>query len=276
MARYDGFTFFNELELLELRLHELYEHIDVFVLVEAPWTFQGDRKPLFFHQNRRRFRRFLPKIRHVVVEDEADSSDPWEREFHQRNAIRRGLHDARPNDLVLVSDADEIIRPAAIAEAERRACFSFLELDMFYYYLDWLAQAWCRAYAAPYAVLSTMPDLSRPRMLDRKYFDTGVPESVVPQAGWHFSWAGGVQRMIDKLGAFSHTEPSIQAWKDPTQLAAAVARREFFVDDMPLRPVTLSVLPDRVRHRAGSYHRRGLLSQRPPSLVDRLRRRLTF
>lgn len=271
IARYDAFTFFNELDLLELRLHELHRHVDAFILVEAPWTFQGAPKPLFFDDNRRRFRRFLPQIRHVVVPDQPASPDPWQREYHQRNAIRRGLAGLRPTDLVLVSDADEIIRPAAIAEAERRACFSFLELDLYYYYLDWLAQPWCRAYAAPYATIAAMPDLSEPRSLDRKYFETGIPESVVPQAGWHFSWAGGVQRMIDKLAAFSHTEPSVQAWRDPAQLAAAVARREFFVDNAPLRPVTLDVLPGHVRRRATRYHRRGLLAQRPPSLLARLR-----
>jgi beta-1,4-mannosyl-glycoprotein beta-1,4-N-acetylglucosaminyltransferase len=95
MARYDCFTFFNELDLLEIRLHELCRVVDTFVLVEAPWTFQGDTKPLFFDENKRRFRRFLPQIRHIIVPNEPETNDPWQREFHQRNCIRLGLTDAR-------------------------------------------------------------------------------------------------------------------------------------------------------------------------------------
>lgn len=274
-TRYDAFTFFNELDLLDLRLHELDRHIDFFVLVEAPWTFQGNPKPLFFGENRARFKRFLPRIRHVVVQDAPASADPWQREYHQRNAIHRGLVGAGDGDLVLVSDADEIPRPSAIAEAERRACFSFLELGLHYYYLDWFAQPWCRAYAAPHALLAAMPDLSKPRSLDRRYFATGVPESVIPDAGWHFSWAGGIERMMDKLAAFSHTEPSVQAWRNPAQLAAAVARRAFFVDGARLQPVPLASLPSHVRRHARAYHRLGLLAQRPPSLLTRLGGRLS-
>src|SRR5215831_14334612 len=110
MARYDCFPFFNELDILEIRLHELYRDVDTFVLVEAPWTHQGDPKPLFFEENKRRFKRFLPQIRHVVVPDQPKTDDPWVRERYQRECIRLGLADVRSGDLVIVSDADEIVR----------------------------------------------------------------------------------------------------------------------------------------------------------------------
>ena len=43
----DCFPFFNELDLLEIRLNELKDVVDVFVLTEAPFTFTGREKPLF-------------------------------------------------------------------------------------------------------------------------------------------------------------------------------------------------------------------------------------
>ena len=66
---YDCFIFFNELELLELRLNELAGVVDKFVLVEATRTFTNEPKPLFFQENRARFREFDSRIIHVVVAD---------------------------------------------------------------------------------------------------------------------------------------------------------------------------------------------------------------
>jgi beta-1,4-mannosyl-glycoprotein beta-1,4-N-acetylglucosaminyltransferase len=96
VPRYDCFAFFNELDILEIRLKTMAEVIDTFVIVEAPWTFQGATKPLYFNDNRRRFRHYLPRIRHIVVEDLMAYDNPWHREYYQRNALRRGLMDALP------------------------------------------------------------------------------------------------------------------------------------------------------------------------------------
>ena len=58
----DAFTFYNELDMLEIRLAELYNVVDFFVLVEATETFQGSPKPLYFDQNRARFKKYAKKI----------------------------------------------------------------------------------------------------------------------------------------------------------------------------------------------------------------------
>ena len=66
---YDGFMFFNELELLEIRLHELSDVVDRFILVESPITHSGKHKPLYFAAAREepRFAPFLGRLGHVVV-----------------------------------------------------------------------------------------------------------------------------------------------------------------------------------------------------------------
>ena len=66
---FDCFPFFNEVELLEIRLAEMSRAVDVFVLAESPVTHQGNPKPLIFDDNRSRFRSYLSRIRHIVVED---------------------------------------------------------------------------------------------------------------------------------------------------------------------------------------------------------------
>ena len=134
----DSFIFYNELAMLEYRLHLLYPIVDHFVLVESTKTFMGTPKELFFQLNRQRFERFLDKILHVVVDDMPESENPWVREEHQRNAIDRGLQSLslEPTDLVMVSDVDEIPNPQKLGMAkimklkDRVACFL---MDIYYY-----------------------------------------------------------------------------------------------------------------------------------------------
>jgi len=122
MRVFDCFTFFNELDVLELRLRELNDLVDRFVLVEGDQTFTGKPKPLIFDQNKDRFERFLPKIAHVkFVDFPVEPVSPWTRETLSRQAIMLGLFEAEPNDLVLISDVDEIPKPATLSR-DRTGC----------------------------------------------------------------------------------------------------------------------------------------------------------
>jgi len=77
MKIYDCFTFYNELDLLDLRLAELYNHVDHFVIVEATTTFQNNTNPLFLKDNWSRYSQYHDKIVHVVVDDMPMSADTW-------------------------------------------------------------------------------------------------------------------------------------------------------------------------------------------------------
>ena len=117
---FDCFTFFNELDLLEIRLETLDSVVDFFVIAEAPITYRADPKPLYFELNKQRFAKFLPKIRHIIVDDlptEKGFDQNWQRETLQRAALERGLADARDEDIIMLSDLDEIPTPAKIKEA---------------------------------------------------------------------------------------------------------------------------------------------------------------
>ncbi len=262
MAVYDCFTFFNELDILEVRLEEMAAAVDVFVLAEATTTFQGKAKPLFFDENRARYARFADKISHVVVE-RWPSEEPWDRERFQRDALRRGLGGADPQSTVLISDVDEILRPAAIEACVARAAFSFFELDMFLYFMNWHAGRWVKSYGAPMAVIEGMPSLSAPRETEplRYLADSGLAAAnIVEQAGWHFSWLGGVDRMIAKLEAFAHTESSVQRWREPALLSREIASRRFFNDGAVLSEVAVDrSFPRFVRDRRRDFERLGLL-----------------
>ena len=66
---YDCFQFFNELDILKLRLHVLSDVVDRFVISESTVTFSGDPKPLFYEENKEQFQEFQDRIIHVVVDD---------------------------------------------------------------------------------------------------------------------------------------------------------------------------------------------------------------
>lgn len=111
---YDCFMFFNEIELLKMRLEELDEVVDYFVLVESVETQKGALKSLFFNENRLLFEKYLPKIIHVMIEERHPEMGLWERENYQRICITRGLKNCKPSDIILISDLDEIPRPELI------------------------------------------------------------------------------------------------------------------------------------------------------------------
>lgn len=198
---FDGFTFFNELDVLEVRLHELDPVVDTFVLVEATRTFSGKPKPLHFEANKGRFERFLPKIRHVVVEDLPLEGDPWGREAFQRDAIVRGLEDATPKDFVLVSDVDEIPR----AEAVRGFLASGRDAAVFVartYYYKLNCENVSGETLTPLTAAIRRKDLGTPHGLRARRFGL----EAIPEGGWHFSYLGDEAAIRTKVEAYSHQE----------------------------------------------------------------------
>jgi len=111
---YDCFMFSHELDLLNLRLHELYDYVDYFVIVESNETHSGLPKPLYFRENQHLFEKFSDKIINVAIEGfptpPSDQNPNWFRENFQRNQILTVLQslDMKDDDCVMLSDVDEL------------------------------------------------------------------------------------------------------------------------------------------------------------------------
>ena len=88
---------------------ELDSVVDQFVIVEATQTFTGNKKPLYFKENKNRFKKYLHKIHHVVLNDMPDG-DTWTKEAYQRISIGNILKDLnlKDDDIIILSDVDEI------------------------------------------------------------------------------------------------------------------------------------------------------------------------
>lgn len=253
---HDCFTFFNELDLLELRLNTLDAVVDRFVLVEATLTHQGKPKPLHYAENRNRFAAFHHKIEHVVVDQypQDAGADAWVYEKHQRNCIALGLKNMAPEDQVMISDVDEIPRPEKVRQAAAMKGVRIFRQRMFYYYLNCLnaTGAGGRAYAWNGTVMVEAGHIRGPiqryrdfSMLMAGYFHPKLPNRIywklrlarermqygwtpgfILDGGWHFSYLGGVDRIIEKLEAFAHTEYNSEQYKSRDRIERAIANGE--------------------------------------------------
>lgn len=217
---YDCFPFFDELDILEIRLNELYDVVDYFVIVENELTFSGKLKPLFFEQNKQRFSKFLDKIIHVRGPKINFAFSPWVRENAQRNDILLGLRNAKDSDIILVSDVDEIINSKKINEIKMMLSLNQdpirLSMKMYRFFLnrqDTELNHWC----LPYAI--TMKTLKTKKKYAPQYFRTIYEyKNILNDAGWHFTSHGWTKKYIYKLESWAHQERNVKRNKEPKNI----------------------------------------------------------
>jgi hypothetical protein len=222
---FDCFIFFNELDLLELRLNELHEQVDFFVLAESPLTFQGHKKPLFYAENRQRFSAFSRQIIHLVVEDMPATQNPWDREHFQRNALRRGLREASADDIIIIADADEIVSPDTIDILRVTTGFTQINMPMYQYYMNLREQhGWNKVFAYTFGLQDQIPDFNWVRTAQAEAFERFAGRNrKLFNAGWHFSYLGGPEQIRRKLRAFSRTGDWFAHMLQPGNAEAQIA-----------------------------------------------------
>lgn len=210
---YDCFMFNNELDLLEIRFHELYDHVDKFVLVESCYMHSdGREKPFYFEdaKGEQRFAKFLDKVIHVQLEDSLLIKDGWPRENYEREQIMRGLVGCDPEDLILISDADEFIPGSRVREIVRASKFFKVigfKQRMYRFFLNRVA---------PYRIGDHVSEHERKQIpwagtgaVRYKHLtDTFTPQTVrvivrtegtkMYDFGWHFSSMGRPEDIMHK------------------------------------------------------------------------------
>ena len=200
MKVYDCFTFYNEFELLELRLRALWDVVDYFVIVEANRKHNGEPKDFTFPKRAEEFKEFFSKIRFVAADLSTvpfKGVGDWSIENAQRNMIRYDINDAAPDDFILISDLDEIPMPDAVRAVRGGQLAGVLEKspmtmvqEFFYYYFDWISKStWTGTVLTKKKFLTTPQEL---RNAKDKF-------PRVSEGGYHFSYMGGVDRVIEKM-----------------------------------------------------------------------------
>jgi beta-1,4-mannosyl-glycoprotein beta-1,4-N-acetylglucosaminyltransferase len=274
---FDCFTFFNELELLEIRLEELAPVVDRFVIAESPLTFTGRPKPLHFRDKKARFAAFADKIIHIVADEQPITESPWDREWYQRNALQRGIADAAPDDLILLSDIDEIPRRQVICKIKKSPpdlnevlC---LELRMFYYFANlefddrWLRRGPRCLVKGGYFGMQKLRNIKGPHSSffhDMSRAISAWRESgrllrrrAIRDAGWHFSYLGGVAAIQEKVQSTSDGWKLPEDYKHAAAIMARVGNR-IAVKDGPFSQLHLRAIdesfPAHLRANLERYH----------------------
>jgi beta-1,4-mannosyl-glycoprotein beta-1,4-N-acetylglucosaminyltransferase len=230
MKIFDCFMYFDEEIVLDLRLNILNEYVDYFVVVESLFTHKGDKRDLKFNHNK--FSKFKKKIIYLVYDEqpkgieeinendnEGEKSRKYilnanHRENGQRNFISRGLDKAKNEDLILISDVDEIPNLENINFNEINEKLILFKQDMFYYKfnlklpeLEWSGTKACKK-----------KDFINPQWLrnikDKKYslfrLDLFFSKTkyanlrFIQNGGWHFSNIKTAKEIEYKLKSYLH------------------------------------------------------------------------
>ena len=231
----DSIIFFNELELLEMRLNILNDVVDTFVITESPFTVSGNEKPLYYLENKDRFGKFNDKIVHHITEEIPNdfshmlekskfhvgykNPDPYgtpmidipirfQRALFNRNNSAFGIEKAnpKPEDMIITSDADEIIDPRVLENT-----------DWFDGYNHYVVQG-----SAYYFKLNFkyQDDWMGPRICDWFKLSSWTVDQLrqdhknayrIENAAWHFSFLGDAENFKLKLASYEHTENNTES-----------------------------------------------------------------
>lgn len=221
----DTIVFNNELDLLDLRLNVLDPVVDKFVIVEADKTFSGLDKPRVLSKNLARYVKFFDKM--VYIDVNLQSLSAWARETEQRNAIRNGLEkiDIDARDYILMSDVDEIPNPDTLQKVLNEGEMAMADFPIVFSQKMYYGHLNSFCYTDPQwlgtiAVRKNLLDQYRFTFQQLRDLRGKVPQ--VNNGGWHFSWMGGSDKVIEKIQSYSHQEYNTAWHTDPHRVAGAL------------------------------------------------------
>jgi glycosyltransferase involved in cell wall biosynthesis len=235
MAVIDGFLFFNEFDILKLRLEYLRDVVDYFVICEGKYTFSGKEKPYYLNQIIDEFDDELKnKIINVYYEPDITGLDFshkdycdhdagfWKLEEEQRNHIShisKGLFQFSFADVFMISDIDEIPRRELVEHIKNKTfddpLLATARCDNFYYnFLTYENNTWAgTVFTTVGTALEKGCNYLRSHSYEFPFFENG---------GWHFTYFGGVKQIQSKLESFSHQEYNNDQIKDEKNILTAI------------------------------------------------------
>lgn len=270
---YDCFLFYDEDTLLDIRLNTLCKHVDRFVIVESRYTFAGKRREKL-HFDISKFEKFKDQIIYVINEKiprihthefksnssvvKAGESDPWENETNARNSIMQGLTNAQDDDIIIISDVDEIINPECISRFGHRHLCTTVHQNFYNYKFNIQVMnddGTPRKCTLPKMVkfktlkgfFRGQPDLLR----NVKRRGTPIRDSwirwnwlkyrtkTLDNGGWHFSWVMNDKRISEKMSTISHTEHNTPQFNNLDHIRNCIDNNL----DLWNRPRVMKVIP---------------------------------
>ena len=256
MKIFDCFMYFDEEIVLDLRLNLLHKYVDYFVIVESIFTHKGDKRELCF--NHKKFEKFKDKIIYLIYDEQPNNIEKISstdneneksrkyilnaanRENGQRNFIMRGLQNASSDDMILVSDVDEIPNLEGLNFEKINKKLILFNQDMFYYKfnLKLPGLVWTGTKACKKKYLIT-PQWLR-NIKDRKYpfyrLDTifskmkHISIRFIDEGGWHFSNIKTAVQIEHKLKSYLHHREFDQSPISKNQIDEIIKNKQAIYD----------------------------------------------
>ena len=234
MAIYDCFQFFNEEHIVDLRLNILNKFVDTFVIVESTINHQGQNKKLNF--DIKKFPKFKNKINYIIVDDTPkDIIKPHTGgeslvEQHQRNSLIKGLKEASDNDLVILSDVDEIPDLNKLKEFDKNK-YAVFSQKMFMYKLNLLNLRESNWHGSKICLKKNLKSPQWLRNLKfKKYpfwrFDKPRNIQIIKDGGWHFAYLHTAQNISRKIKSFAHGEFNKKNLTDEKEIQKRIENKE--------------------------------------------------
>ncbi len=213
MAIYDCFQYYNEDHLIDLRLNILDKFVDYFVISESNKTHQGKDKKINFNINN--FSKFKDKIIFVVANYDKEikfdkhvgGESPIEQ--HQRNELINGIKNADQNDIIILSDSDEIPDLNKLSEIKEGKKFIAFSQKMFMYKLNLQnidESNWIGTRITKKKYIKSMQSLRNLKFKNYPFWRLDKKDLQIIKGGWHFSFLQSPDQILKKINSFSHGE----------------------------------------------------------------------
>ena len=215
MKIYDCFQFFNEEHILELRINILNKYVNYFVIVESTSDHQGNPKKLNFDINK--FKKYENKIIYLIVDDTPEEIKKPHLggeslvEQHQRNSIVRALKNASNDDLIILSDVDEIPDLTKLGKFNKKNKYAVFSQKAFTYKLNLINKAENNWHGSRMCLKKHIKSMQWLRKLKFKKYpfwriDKLKNLQIIEDGGWHFAYLLEAQDISKKIKSFAHGE----------------------------------------------------------------------
>ncbi len=246
MAIYDCFMYFDEDLVTELRFEVLDQYVDKFVVVEATRDHAGNLKKLNFDISK--FKKFKNKIIYHVVEDIPEKVEKYKkgwspnfyRENFHRNSIQKAIEKCDLNDLILISDADEIPNLENLNKIKIKN-FALFRQKNYLYKLNLLSDENWLGSAACYKKYLKSPQWLRNKRFLRRGFIRKLffKTQIIENGGWHFSFLKNPEDIVKKMKSYGHGD--LQSLSDLNFIKKNIAEKKFFLNtDIDLKKVNIN------------------------------------
>ena len=213
MAIYDCFQYYNEDHMVDIRLNILNEYVDHFVICESTKTHQGKNKKINF--DIKKFSKFKDKIKFIVadykeeVKFEKHTGGESPIEQHQRNALIEGLKNACSEDLLILSDSDEIPDLTKLPKIDKKKKYIAFSQKEFMYKLNLQnldENNWIGSKITKVKNLKSMQELRNLKFKKYPFWRIDKFNQQIIKGGWHFSFLQTPEQILNKIKSFSHGE----------------------------------------------------------------------